>query len=94
MAVLLLGSISWASGSLYAKYNSSGDSNSVNAGWQMLAAGAAFIPASLVSGEWSRFPYPGCDDDFLAVVFYLVTMGSLAGYSAFVWLLQCGRPPR
>src|SRR5882724_4813495 len=88
MAVLLLGSISWASGSLYAKYNSSGDSNSVNAGWQMLAAGAAFIPASLVSGEWSHFHVQDVTMTSWLSVFYLVTMGSLAGYSAFVWLLQ------
>jgi drug/metabolite transporter (DMT)-like permease len=88
MAVLIVGSISWASGSLYAKYNSSGNSNSVNAGWQMLAAGAAFIPASLISGEWSAFHWQDVTLTSWLSVFYLVTMGSLAGYSAFVWLLQ------
>jgi drug/metabolite transporter (DMT)-like permease len=88
MVVLLLGSISWASGSLYAKYRSSGNSNSVNAGWQMLAAGVAFIPASLISGEWGHFDWQTVPMSSWLAVFYLVTMGSLAGYSAFVWLLQ------
>jgi len=94
MAVLLLGSISWASGSLYAKYNSSGDSNSVNAGWQMLAAGAAFIPASLVSGEWSRFHIQDVTMTSWLSVFYLVTMGSLAGTALLSGCSRCGRPPR
>jgi drug/metabolite transporter (DMT)-like permease len=88
LLVLLLGSISWASGSLYAKYKSSGNSNSVNAGWQMLAAGVAFIPASLISGEWAHFHWQDVPLSSWLSIFYLVTMGSLAGYSAFVWLLQ------
>lgn len=88
MLVLLMGSISWASGSLYAKYRSTGNSNSVNAGWQMLAAGVAFIPASLISGEWAHFHWQTVPMSSWLAVFYLVTMGSLAGYSAFVWLLQ------
>lgn len=88
LLVLLAGSISWASGSLYAKYRSSGNSNSVNAGWQMLAAGVAFIPASFVSGEWVHFHWQDVPLSSWLSIFYLVTMGSLAGYSAFVWLLQ------
>jgi len=88
LVVLLLGSISWAAGSLYSKYRTAGNSNSVNAGWQMLAAGVAFIPASLVSGEWSHFHWQEVPMSSWLAVFYLVTMGSLAGYSAFVWLLQ------
>src|ERR1700722_1307880 len=43
LMVLITGSISLASGSLYSKYNSSGPS-SVTAAWQMLAAGTAFFP--------------------------------------------------
>ena len=89
LVVLVLGSISWASGSLYSKYRSvSGSSNAVNAGWQMFAAGIAFIPASLISGEWAKFhPAEVPMSSWMGIV-YLVTMGSLVGYSAFVWLLQ------
>jgi drug/metabolite transporter (DMT)-like permease len=88
MAVLLLGSISWAAGSLYSKYKAAGNANSVNAGWQMLAAGVAFMPASLLSGEWSHFRWQEVPMSSWLSIFYLVTMGSLVGYSAFVWLLQ------
>jgi drug/metabolite transporter (DMT)-like permease len=89
LVVLVLGSISWASGSLYSKYKSvSGSSNAVNAGWQMFAAGVAFIPASLLSGEWSKFHPSAVPVSSWMGIVYLVTMGSLVGYSAFVWLLQ------
>lgn len=89
LVVLVLGSISWASGSLYSKYRSvSGSSNAVNAGWQMFAAGVAFIPASLISGEWAQFHPAGVPLSSWMGIVYLVTMGSLVGYSAFVWLLQ------
>jgi drug/metabolite transporter (DMT)-like permease len=86
--LLMLGSISWAAGSLYSKYKSTAPSNSVNAGWQMLAAGIAFLPASWFSGELSHFHWREVGMSAWLSIFYLVTMGSLAGYSAFVWLLK------
>jgi drug/metabolite transporter (DMT)-like permease len=88
LVVLVLAAISWAAGSLYSKYKAAGNSNAVNAGWQMMAAGIAFIPCSLVRGEWAHFrPGEVTTSSWLAIA-YLVTFGSLLGYSAFVWLLQ------
>jgi len=88
LLVLLIGSISWAAGSLYSKYRSAPVSNSVNAGWQMLLAGLVFLPASLISGEWQGFQFREVPVSSWMAIAYLVTMGSLVGYSAFVWLLQ------
>lgn len=88
LGVLIIGSVSWAAGSLYSKYKSTGNSNSVNAGWQMLAAGIAFIPASWSNGELRNFHWQDIPLSSWWPIAYLVTMGSLAGYSAFVWLLQ------
>ena len=88
LVVLIFGSMSWAAGSLYSKYKSAPVSNSVNTGWQMFLAGLVFLPASLVSGEWSGFHFRDVPMSAWLSIGYLVTMGSLAGYSAFVWLLQ------
>jgi len=87
MIILVIGSISWAGGSLYSKYKSSG-SATVNTTWQMLAAGIAFIPFSFITGEWKGFHLQEVPASAWLSVLYLVTMGSLAGYSAYVWLLQ------
>lgn len=88
LIVLVIGSMSWAGGSLYAKYNSTGNSQTVNSAWQMLAAGLAFIPISAVSGEWNNFSWSSVTTGSWLSLGYLVFFGSLAGYSAYVWLLQ------
>ncbi|MDP4245146.1 MAG: EamA family transporter [Bacteroidota bacterium] len=92
MGILLLGSISWAAGSIYSKYHSKGDSHSVSAGWQMLAAGVIFLPAAWVSGETRGFHWTDVAMSSWLSLIYLITLGSLAGYSAFVWLLQVRSP--
>jgi len=88
LAALVVASISWAAGSLYSKYKAAGNSNAVNAGWQMMAAGIAFLACSGVAGEWRDFR-PG-EVPMLSwiSIAYLVVMGSLVAYSAFTWLLQ------
>jgi len=87
LIILIIGSISWAGGSLYSKYNSSG-SAVVNTTWQMLAAGIAFLPASFMNGEWNSFQWNAISSDAWLSLLYLIFMGSLAGYSAYVWLLK------
>lgn len=88
LGILIIGSVSWAAGSLYSKYRSAAVSNSVNAGWQMLLAGLVFVLLSGLSGEWKGFEVRQVPLSSWLAIAYLVTLGSLAGYSAFVWLLQ------
>lgn len=88
LAVLVCASISWAAGSLYSKYRSAPGSNAVNAGWQMMAAGLIFVPLSFIRGEWWHFQPAAVPWSSWSGILYLVTMGSLVGYSAFVWLLS------
>lgn len=87
MIILVIGAISWAGGSLYSKYKFKG-STTVNTTWQMIAAGIAFIPSSLIAHEQNGFQLQSVPLESWLSVLYLVTMGSLAGYSAYVWLLQ------
>jgi drug/metabolite transporter (DMT)-like permease len=87
LIMLIIAAMSWSGGSLYSKYKFTG-SASVNSAWQMLAAGIAFLPASLITHEWSGFQWHSVTTGSWLSVLYLVIMGSLAGYSAYVWLLQ------
>lgn len=87
LLVLMIGSASWAGGSLYSKYKSTG-SALVNTTWQMLAASLTFTIISFTSNEWKGFEWVNVTATSWWSVVYLVTMGSLAGYSAYVWLLQ------
>lgn len=85
--ILLLGTMSWAGGSLYSKYHGSG-STTMNSSIQMLAAGIAFLTGSLALQEWSGFDWQGVGAPAWFSVAYLVVFGSLIAYSAYVWLLE------
>lgn len=88
MALLILASIAWAAGSLYSKYKSSKGSTMVNSSWQMMAAGVAFLPGLFARGELNGFDWGSVSSDAWLALFYLVFLGSIAGFSAYVWLLK------
>jgi drug/metabolite transporter (DMT)-like permease len=85
--ILFIGMQSWSGGSIYSKKHSKG-SSAVNSAWQMLAAGLVFIPASFINKEWAGFQWQAVPTEAWLSALYLVVMGSLAGYSAYVWLLS------
>lgn len=87
LLVIIAGSISWCIGSLYSKYNASGNTM-VGAAWQMIFAGITFIIASFISGEFNHFHFHEVHLRAWLSVIYLITLGSLAGYSAYIWLLE------
>lgn len=89
--ILLIGMIGWAGGSLYSKYHCSGSAN-ITSAWQMLAAGLAFILGSLVLNEWEGMVWNSVPPEAWFAVIYLIVLGSLAAYSAYIWLLKV-RPP-
>ncbi len=88
MALLVLASIAWAAGSLYSKYKSSKGSTMVNTSWQMMAAGIAFLPGVFIRGEHNGFAWSSVSTDAWLALLYLVFLGSIAGFSAYVWLLK------
>ena len=88
MILLLFGAIAWAGGSLYSKYKPAQGSIIVISTWQMLAAGIAFIPGILIRGEFNDFQWQEVPYESWMSLVYLVIMGSIAGFSAYVWLLQ------
>ena len=88
LALLCIGSIAWSAGSLYSKYHSHRGSVSVSAAWQMLAAGAAFVPLSLIRGEAQHLNWQAIPAESWLAIGYLITFGSILGFSAYVWLLQ------
>jgi len=88
MFLLLLGSVSWSTGSLYTKHVKTTVSSSVSTAWQMFAAGIIYIAAALVHGEFNNAKLQSIQASSWFAVLYLVVLGSIAAYSAYVWLLQ------
>lgn len=91
LLILTAGCISWALGTLYAKYRSS-KTEAVNAfagsAWQMLAAGGMFWIWSIVLGESTHISLGEIPGSAWWSLIYLVVFGSILAYSAYVWLLK------
>src|SRR6185436_9587543 len=87
MVLLMIGSLSWTAGSLYSKCRTTSGSNTVNVAWQITAAGIPFIPLSFLFGEPQRMQWQTISADEWFSLFYLVVFGSIAAYTAYVWLL-------
>jgi drug/metabolite transporter (DMT)-like permease len=88
MILLVFGSIAWSVGSLYSKKHPPTVSASANTGWQMLTAGIAYIPVIFLHGDYQNFQWHDIHTSGWLAVAYLIVFGSLAGFSAYVWLLQ------
>jgi len=89
MVLLVFGPVAWAGGSLYSKYNpTTGSSVSVNTGWQMLMASVAFLPGSIIKSEFKTLDWAAIPLDAWLSIVYLILFGSIAAFSAYVWLLK------
>ena len=87
LLVVIAGNISWCVGSLYSKYNGGGNTI-VGAAWQMIFAAVSFLIVALYNGEITHFHFHDIHLCAWLSVIYLIFLGSLAGYSAYIWLLQ------
>ncbi len=88
MALLIIGAACWSGGSIYSKYKSPQGTATVNSTWQMVWAGIAFLLVSLLRGETTGFSFREVPVQAYLSIVYLIIFGSLAGFSAYVWLLQ------
>ncbi|MBA2586730.1 MAG: EamA family transporter, partial [Chthoniobacterales bacterium] len=75
-------------GSLYSRLNKNAPSPFLAAGQQMLCGGALLFLAGLLSGELRRFhPHEITALSFGAFL-YLVIIGAIVGFTAYMWLLR------
>lgn len=89
--ILIGGCISWALGTLYTKYRSSGVEEQdafAGAAWQMIFASMMFWICSFVSGDCSRLDFASVQASSWFSLVYLIVFGSLLAYTAYVWLLK------
>ena len=83
--IALGGTFSWAVGSVLSRELKLPVNPMVAAGWEMFIAGMVSSVAALAVGGWHAAPWTR---GAIGSVTYLVTFGSLVGYTAFVWLLE------
>lgn len=91
VAALLVASISWAGGSLYARRAPLPRRPLVGAAMQMIAGGAALTVVGVAAGELGRLDPGAISLASWVAIAYLVVFGSLVGFVAYAWLLRVAR---
>jgi drug/metabolite transporter (DMT)-like permease len=90
--VLLVASLCWTAGSLYARRAELPTSPFLGTAMQMLGGGAGLLVAGLVAGEGARLDLGAASGRSLAALAYLIVFGSLIGFTAYIWLLRVSTP--
>lgn len=89
MCLLILGTLSWASGSVYSKYSDSPKGVTfASAAWQMLIAGFLFWIAAFTNGDTQRFNLHATPSLSWIAITYLIIFGSILAFTSYIWLLK------
>ena len=88
VAATMCAAMAWAAGTLGARRMHLSDSTSLSAGLPMLLGGLALVGVSWLSGELTGFRLGDVSARAALAVLYLIVMGSLLGFSAYVFLLR------
>jgi drug/metabolite transporter (DMT)-like permease len=89
---VLAAAFSWALGSVYQRGAPKADATLLNVGMQMLAGGLLLVVVGLAVGE--RTDVGSVSARSAGALAYLVFVGAIVGYSAYVWLLKVTTPAK
>lgn len=92
--VLILGSLSWAIGSFWSRDASLPESGLLTTGMEMLGGGALLLIVGVLSGELGQFDAHNVSKASAIGLLYLITFGSLIGFTSYIWLLDKVSPAR
>ncbi|MGA3133687.1 MAG: EamA family transporter [Terracidiphilus sp.] len=93
-AGLIVGAISWSIASALARKLPLPASKVMSSGAQMLAGGVMLVAVSAARGEWRGFNMLAVSGAAWIALAYLVFLGSIAGFTAYVWLLHHESPTK
>jgi drug/metabolite transporter (DMT)-like permease len=91
VGTLLVASLAWASGSLFARRAPLPARPLVGTAMQMLAGGAVLTVAATAAGEWADLDVTAISLESLLGLGFLIVFGSLVGFASYVWLLRSAR---
>jgi drug/metabolite transporter (DMT)-like permease len=94
MIAILVACCSWGIGSIYSRHAHHGANAFIASAQQMLGGGAALLLVAALHGDFHTFDYAHVSAASLRAFFYLIGMGSLVGFSTFVWLMKHAAPAR
>jgi drug/metabolite transporter (DMT)-like permease len=86
--VLILGSLSWAIGSFWSRDAQLPESGLLTTGMEMLGGGVLLILVGALTGEFSQLDVSRISRESTIGLVYLITFGSLLGFTSYIWLLD------
>jgi len=92
--VLIAGSLAWAAGSIYTRYGTVPESAVMSTGVQMIGGSAALLIVGVARGELAMLHPAQISAHSWEGWIYLVTFGSLLGFTAYIYLLQNVSPAK
>jgi drug/metabolite transporter (DMT)-like permease len=93
-AVLIVGSLSWALGSFFSRDAALPHSGLLTTGMEMLGGGLLLSIVGTAAGELQDFHVAQVSRASVIALLYLVTFGSLIGFTSYIWLLDKVSPAR
>ena len=87
-AILLVGSLSWAVGSIYSRQAGLPRDAMLATGMEMLCGGSLLLLAGALHGELGALHPRAISGASALGLLYLVSFGSLVGFTAYIWLLE------
>ncbi len=94
MSILLVGSLFWSAGSLYSRTAQNSRSPFLAAGQQMLCGGALLFLFGVTLGEYRGFDFHRITWLSSGAFIYLVAIGALVGFPAYIFLLRNCHPSK
>jgi drug/metabolite transporter (DMT)-like permease len=88
ISILLVTSFIWSAGSLYSRGAKHAPSPFLTAAQQMICGGILLLLAGIVTGELPQFHPSSVSSLSLFSFVYLVIIGAVVGYTAYIWLLR------
>ncbi len=90
--LVVIGTICWATGSLYGLRAPVSKSSILASGMQMLAGGSVLFLVGTLSGEWTNFNVADVSLNSWLGLAYLTVFGSIIAFTAYSWLLKNAEP--
>jgi drug/metabolite transporter (DMT)-like permease len=85
---VLAAAASWASGSFFSRRATQPDDALVATAWQMMVGGLVSVAVGTAFGELGEVDPSAFSADSLIAFAYLIFIGSLVAFTAYVWLLK------
>jgi drug/metabolite transporter (DMT)-like permease len=91
---LLLASVSWSIASSLTRKMPLPQAKAMSSGAQMLAGGVLLAITAAILGEFRGFQWRSVSREAWLALIYLIVAGSIAGFTAYVWLLHHESPTK